>query len=78
MKAALAAKTVVIRGRTDADAADPTEERIASSRALHARAYLVSRGVPAAKIRSWYWGGWGLRRGQQQRGWPGAQPACRD
>jgi outer membrane protein OmpA-like peptidoglycan-associated protein len=54
VKAALAAKTVVIRGRTDADAADPTEERIALSRALHARAYLVGRGVPAAKIRSWY------------------------
>jgi outer membrane protein OmpA-like peptidoglycan-associated protein len=54
LKAAKAAKVVVIRGRTDSETVDDVETRIALGRAVHARQYLVSNGVETDKIRLWY------------------------
>ena len=54
LKAAKAAKVVVIRGRTDSETVDDVETRIALGRAVHARQYLVSNGVGPDKIHLWY------------------------
>ena len=54
LKAAKAAKVVVIRGRTDSETVDDVETRIALGRAVHARQYLVSNGVESDKIHLWY------------------------
>ena len=50
IQAAHAARTIVIRGRTDAEVADEMEGRIALERALKARAFLVGQGIDASKI----------------------------
>jgi outer membrane protein OmpA-like peptidoglycan-associated protein len=54
LKAATAAKAILIRGRTDADSVDDIETRVALARACSARQYLVSNGVDPGKIRMWY------------------------
>ena len=54
LKAAAAAKSISIRGRTDATVADEVETRIALDRAVHARQFLLANGVDAAKIKTWY------------------------
>jgi len=54
LKAAKAAKAVVVRGRTDSETVDDVETRIALGRAVHARQYLVSNGVEPDKIHVWY------------------------
>jgi outer membrane protein OmpA-like peptidoglycan-associated protein len=54
LKAAAAAKSISIRGRTDATVADEVETSIALARAVHARQFLVANGVDAAKIKTWY------------------------
>ena len=51
IKAAREARHIEIRGRTDAVADNPVDNRIAKQRALHARRYLISHGVEASKIR---------------------------
>jgi outer membrane protein OmpA-like peptidoglycan-associated protein len=54
LKAATAAKTISIRGRTDATVADDIEARIALARAVHARQFLVANGVDSTKIKTWF------------------------
>jgi outer membrane protein OmpA-like peptidoglycan-associated protein len=54
LRAARAARNIIIRGRTDASQADELEARIAVGRALQARAFLVKNGVDVAKIRLKY------------------------
>jgi outer membrane protein OmpA-like peptidoglycan-associated protein len=54
IKAARSAKSVWIRARTDAQVSDPLEARIALDRSLHARSFLITHGVAAQKIRTWY------------------------
>jgi len=51
LQATAAAKHIEIRGRTDADAENPVDEAIALQRALHARAFLVGKGIEPGKIR---------------------------
>jgi outer membrane protein OmpA-like peptidoglycan-associated protein len=54
VKAARAAKMVVIRGRTDSATVDEVETRIALERAVRARQYLLSNGIEPAKMHVWY------------------------
>jgi flagellar motor protein MotB len=54
LKAAREATSISIRGRTDSASVDDLETRIALSRALRAREFLVSHGADANKIRLWY------------------------
>lgn len=54
LKAARSGKHVEIRGRTDAEFDNPIDRDIAMLRALKARRFLVSNGVPLSKIRMTY------------------------
>ncbi|WP_165909776.1 OmpA family protein [Variovorax guangxiensis] len=54
LKAARSGKRVEIRGRTDAEFDNPIDRDIAMLRALKARRFLVSNGVPLSKIHMSY------------------------
>lgn len=54
VKAAKAAKVIVIRGRTDSAIVDDVEARIALGRAVRARQFLLSNGVDSRKMHVWY------------------------
>jgi len=52
LKAAALSPRIEIRGRTDADRADPLNRRLAAQRAVNARQYLVEHGIAPATIRT--------------------------
>lgn len=54
VEAARAGNLIEIHGRTDSAVIDPANQRVALSRAVAARAWLVERGVSPHKIRTRY------------------------